>query len=206
MLRIALLTATQCTECMQQGTQVTWVWHSCAVPSPDRKSRNLRQAALEGNGGGGSRRGDRDRECEMGQPNTDFEHDSGNENESRDWPGIPKYLYLFTDMSIDISEYLPSIHEIWWWKVMMKLPFLSKRGVFRYHLRNLSKDIYNKYQWTRWIWWQRSKFWWMKMWRHLCRSHKTTMYPWLDLCVFSRSKFWWMKIFFEIFINLCEYI
>ena len=46
----------------------------------------------EGDGGDCGRPGDRDREWDMGQPNPDFEHDFGNDDEARDWPGTPKIL------------------------------------------------------------------------------------------------------------------
>ena len=46
----------------------------------------------EGDGGDCGRPEDRDREWDMGQPNPDFEHDFGNDDEARDWPGTPKIL------------------------------------------------------------------------------------------------------------------
>ena len=76
------------------------VLHSVAVYV--KRITKLKHAACtcggrsqEGDGGDCGRPEDRDREWDMGQPNPDFEHDFGNDDEPRDWdPKISGFTYF----------------------------------------------------------------------------------------------------------------
>ena len=53
----------------------------------------------EADGGDFGRPEDRDREWDMGQPNPDFEHDFGNDDEPRDWdPKISGFTYIHIEV------------------------------------------------------------------------------------------------------------